>query len=76
MGGINPNPPPDSDAPAKTALEADQQNVIGNENRKRVGLSYWEQTSQQPAVQQPQQQPTNRPGFPPGYVGGTLNPDG
>ena len=81
MGGYDPNPPEDSDAPAKTTLEADQRNTIRNENRKKVGLDYWETTQQttqpeQDQQQQPKQQQVTRPGFPPGYVGGELLPNG
>jgi hypothetical protein len=64
--------PVDPNAPPATLLQADQQNVIGNANRERVGLPYWQQTQPQ---QQTVQQPT-RPGFPAGYVGGVLLPNG
>ena len=55
MGGYNPNPPPDDIRPS-TLQEADQQNVIRNANRARVGLSYWEKQPEQ-VQQQQQQQP-------------------
>jgi hypothetical protein len=62
MGGYAA-PPADEPRPA-TAQQADQQNKIGNANKKATGQAYWEQdqqqaAQQQPAVQQQEQNPYN-----------------